>query len=119
MTPLQQFMATLAVALIAASGTWFTLRINRPKIVAERDSVIASTALSLLDPLNDRIALLSSQIDDLIDTAADNTDRISSLEEELGMVRLWAQVLWRQVVELGGDPIPFEQIEAAWVSDDS
>ena len=110
MTPLTQVLATIAVAIIAASGTWLTLRAQRPKIVAERDSVIAATALSLIAPLNERI-------DSLVEHIQSNDDRIASLEEELGMVRLWAQVLWRQVVELGGEPIEFSKIEEAWQSD--
>lgn len=110
MTPLAQVLATIAVAIIAASGTWLTLRVQRPKIVAERDSVVTATALSLITPLNERIDALQAHIQD-------NDERIASLEEELGMVRLWAQVLWRQVVELGGQPIEFAKIEEAWQND--
>jgi hypothetical protein len=91
--------------------------VQRPKIIAERDSVVAASAITLIAPLNQRIAALSDHVDELVSQAEDNTERITSLEEELGMVRLWAQVLWRQVVELGGEPIAFGQIEEAWQTD--
>ncbi len=105
MTPQAQLLATIGVALIALFGTWLTLRVNRPKVLAERESIVTAAALSLIEPLEKRI-------DDLERSEALTEDRIKELEYEAKLLRLWAMALYRQVDHMGGEPINFDQIEA-------
>lgn len=103
------------LTVLTASGAgYITIRATRKKLIAETrkieregEAVIANAAVSLVQPLEKRIK-------DLEDLAHRNDVRIAHLEEELEIVRLWAQTLWRQVIRLGGDPVSFDTIMNDW-----
>ena len=113
MSPLLQWILSVVVALLAAGGTYATLRVNRPKIQAEAAAALTDTAMKLL-------AALQEKVDDMEDLVGKQATKVVTLEEhidkletELNDIRLWAQMLWAQVVELGGQPIPFERRRGA------
>ena len=105
-SPTWDLLATFIIGLLTVGGVYLTLKVNRPKIQAERTGIITKSALSLLDPLNKRI-------DKLEKIQRVNQERIKDLEDETARLRLWAQMLWRQVLDLGGQPVPFETVPLA------
>jgi hypothetical protein len=103
MTPLLQVILTFVIGLLTVGGTWATIRITRPKIEAERESLITSTALSLIQPLNDRINTLAA---DLVAVHAE----LAEVREENRMLRVWGKINYHRVIELGGVPADFEEV---------
>lgn len=103
MTPLLQVILTFVIGLLTVSGTYATIRVSRPKMKAESDSVITQTALSLLAPLRERISSLETE------HAAFKADLLM-VREENRLLRIWGKANYRRVEELGGVPVPFEDI---------
>jgi len=96
------------------------------KIAEEADTeectaaeLITKTALSLVEPLNKQITQLGIRLEEqekrLVsqgETIETQGDEISALQKENSRLRKWAKRLFQQVVELGGVPIQFEEIES-------
>lgn len=103
MTPLLQIILTFVIGLLTVGGTYATIRSTRPKIEAERESLITSTALSLIVPLRDRIAQVEAD-NKLIHT------ELTQVKEENRLLRVWGKLNYQRVIELGGVPADFEEI---------
>lgn len=103
MEPLLQIILTFVIGLLTVGGTYATIRITRPKIEAERESLISSTALSLIEPLRDRIKTVEE------DNEAIHFE-LREVKEENRMLRIWGKLNYQRVIELGGEPADFEDV---------
>ena len=88
------------VGLLGAVAAYAKLRPTNRKLDAEGSKMVVDIALSLVQPLEERIGSLEREVE--------------ALEVEL---RLWREVANRrgtQVIELGGVPIEFDALLAEW-----
>ena len=84
------------IGITTVGVAYLTVRITRKKSEAEGVEVITRTALSLIEPLEARVASLEREVE--------------GLEVE---VRLWRELANRrgdQVAAMGGVPVPFEAL---------
>ena len=88
-------------AFAAGLGVWF----NRRQVAAvshradaEAADFTVKTALTLIEPLRERIEILESRVETL-------TRRIGQDEKEIKYLQVGCQMLTDQVIELGGTPV--------------
>jgi uncharacterized membrane-anchored protein YhcB (DUF1043 family) len=90
------------VALVAGPiAAVVTARLSKPKVRADATKTLTDISLSLVEPQKRRIEQLETHM-----KTCEN--RISDLEAENRALHRWAQHLIGQVVEHGGDPVPFD-----------
>ncbi len=95
----------VVIALIASPlVAWITVRASRPKVKADATQVLTDVSLSLLEPLQERIEELERH-------ATRNEQRIGELERENRALHRWAQILFTQVIEHGGEPVTFDYVK--------
>lgn len=98
----------IIVSVVAAAGTvfaaWLTVRVGRRKVAADATQTLTGIALSLVEPLKAEIDELKKELDHM-------EREIGLLKRENEILHRWSQLLFSQVVESGGDPISFEQVQ--------
>jgi hypothetical protein len=100
------------VALIAGPvAAIVAARLSKPKVRADATKTLTDISLSLVEPQKRRIADLETHMKTC-------EDRIAKLEAENAALHRWAQHLIGQVVEHGGDPVPFNSSFLAGGTDD-
>jgi sensor domain CHASE-containing protein len=90
------------VSIITAT---LVVRASKKKVAADATATLTTIALSLVEPLKAEIDELKKEYKEL---EAD----VTNLKAENAILHRWSQLLFSQVVELGSDPIPFEQVKA-------
>ena len=96
-------IATFAgiTSLLVALITSFAMRKKTSADVAKQ---LTDIAMSLIDPLQE-------EVDGLKKDQRKLEDEIMKLKAENEVLHRWSQVLFSQVVESGGDPVSFEQVQ--------
>ena len=93
------------IALIASPlVAWITVRASRPKVKADATRVLTDVSLSLVEPLQKSVERLKKRLDQ-------NEKRIGELERENRALHRWAQILFTQVIEHGGEPVSFDYVK--------
>ena len=90
-----QAIVTVIAAVIASGATWATVRASNRKTEAEEAEILSRAALSLVEPMQKKIHELECEVRDL--------------RKEIEEVYVWAKALSAQIVEMGGNPLPFER----------
>ena len=94
-------VVVVSPVVVAFITTWALRRKNAADVAKQ----LTDIAMSLIDPLQD-------EIDDLKKEQSHMEDEIALLKGENALLHRWSQLLFSQVVESGGDPISFEQVQA-------
>lgn len=89
-----------AVALLVAVAGFLT---GRRKNEADAADVLTKIALSLVRPLEERVAEVEADNHQLHQT-------VNLMERENAALRRWSQILTAQVIENGGVPLPFDAV---------
>ena len=92
---------TGAVSVLVAGITTWALRKKNAADVAKQ---LTDIAMGLIDPLQE-------EIDELKKEQLHLDDEIALLKGENALLHRWSQLLFSQVVESGGEPISFEQVQ--------
>lgn len=115
-----QIASTIA-SLGAVFSVLYLLRDNRRKLRADTSEAQSRAAGSLsesyealLERTNKDVVKLRREITEIkalaAATEAAQTARIDALEAQNHRLHVWSQLLFTQVVEAGGEPIPFESV---------
>jgi len=83
---------------------WITIRVGKEKTEADAAETFTDIALSLVQPLK-------AEIDGLKKELIHMDKEIGLLKKENEILHRWSQLLFSQVVESGGDPIGFDQVQ--------
>lgn len=84
-------------AIAAILGSWLTVRAGKKKAGADAAETLTDIALSLVEPL--KIELEELKIE------------VGLLKRENEVLHKWAQLLFSQVIEEGGEPVSFDQVK--------
>jgi hypothetical protein len=98
-------VVAVVAAVSAIVGSWLTTRAARKQSEASAAETFTDTALSLIAPLRTQLAELQALV-------AKQGLEIEFLKKENELLHRWAQLLYTQVLEAGGEPYSFE-----WVRD--
>ena len=84
-------------AVAAILGSWLSVRAGAKKADADAAETFTDIALKMVQPLQEEIDALKKDV--------------KYLKRENKMLHRWSQLLFAQVVEHGGEPIPFSFVE--------
>jgi sensor domain CHASE-containing protein len=98
----------LLIAAISGAVSVLTallvVRASKKRVAADATETLTNIALSLVAPLKAEIDELKKEYDEL-------EDAVSKLKAENELLHRWSQLLFSQVVESGGEPIGFDQVQ--------
>lgn len=105
MTPnLVAAISTVGAAAVASTVGWFTLAAVKRRLAAQADQAkaqaaqaITDAAVTLINPLQARISALET--------------RVCQLEDENRRLRVWGQLNYGRVIEMGGNPYAFHEVD--------
>ncbi len=100
---MEAYIPVVLVLLGAPLVTWLTIRASRPKIQAESTEILNRVSTKLVLRLETRLEKMEKH-------QAEQDSEIAALKRENVTLHRWAQVLFTQVVEAGGEPVIFETI---------
>jgi hypothetical protein len=112
---MEQYIPVIIVLIGGPLVTYITIRAARPKVQADASDTLNRISLSLVEPLEKKIAKQArenkARIEALEVHSGEQDVKIAALERENKELHTWAQILHSQVVEGGGDPIGFDTVQ--------
>ena len=99
-----QIVVTAVIGLLTVGGSYGAVAVSRRNAKTTETDVVTDAALSLIQPLKDRVSELESKVDHL-------ESELKKSETERNRLHRWALTLYGQLEGAGIDPIRFEEIK--------
>lgn len=102
----EAYVAVLISFITAAAtivGAYLTVRAARRKNEADATDTLTKIALSLVEPLQTKLAEMQTELQRV-------EGEVDALKKENAQLHKWAQLLFSQVVEHGGEPYSFDWV---------
>ena len=97
------YVLVIIAAAVSLATALITVAASRPEVRADVTQTLTDISLSLIQPQADRIDALNVKVTEL-------TGQVCRLETENRGLHKWSQILFSQVVEHGGNPVPFKEV---------
>lgn len=96
--------------IVAAAAVLFLLWDNRRKIRSEADNQTTQATSNITDSYDKLFIQLQARVTELEAELNAERIRLDALESENNRLRLWARLLFSQVVEAGGTPMKYDEV---------